>query len=98
MPKGKRERREKGYEDKGSRSTYVQAIYDVAGSEDLINKIAKDAARSKFLTPYMVAEKYGIQLGAAKKILRYLAERGVLKLYSPGRRVPIYVPASKSSR
>ncbi len=98
MPKRKRDKREKGYEDKGSRSTYVQAMYDVAGSEDLINKIAKDAVRSKFLTPYMVSERYGIQLGAAKKILRHLAERGILKLYSPGRRVPIYVPASRSSR
>ncbi len=93
MPKkkGKKE----GYSDKGQRSIVQQALYDVSVQQELLDKIAKDAKHQKFLTPYMVHERYGVSITTARKVLRMLAEQGVLKLYMPGRRTPIYVPAEK---
>ena len=59
-----------------------------------INAIAKDVKKMKCITPYLVASKYGIKISLAKKVLRELAERNVIKLVDRNRRVDIYVPAA----
>lgn len=61
-------------------------------SEELVKKLERDLKRNAFtvLTPYTLAQAYGIRISAAKKVLREAASRGLLKLYSGGR-TPIYV-------
>lgn len=93
MPKKKGEKG--SYTDKGQRGIVQQALYDVSVQQELLDRIARDAARQKFLTPYMVHERYGVSMTTARKALRMLAENGVLKLHMSGRRTPIYVPAEK---
>lgn len=59
-----------------------------------INVIARDIRKMKCITPYLIATKYGIKISLAKKVLRELAERNVIKLVDRNRRVDIYVPAA----
>ncbi|MET1128434.1 MAG: 30S ribosomal protein S25e [Thermoproteota archaeon] len=63
--------------------------------ESLYKRIAREVVREKFVTPYMIAEKYDMTISLAKQVLRRLEREGVLKLYAPSRRAPIYVPARK---
>lgn len=62
--------------------------------EKFINELKK--GEFKFCTPFMVAQKYGVKISVAKRMLREAHRRGLLILYSPGRRVPIYVPKTGS--
>lgn len=70
-----------------------QLHYDPALSEELVRKVAKDVAGMKYITPYLVAEKHGIPISTARRVLKLLEAEGLVKLLSPGRRTPIYVPA-----
>ena len=72
-----------------------KAVLDSTVPEELLNRVRRDAARSRYLTPYLVSEKYEIKISTAKKLLKMLLEEGVVELYSGGHRSPIYI--SKSS-
>lgn len=50
----------------------------------------------KFCTPFMIAQRYGVKISVAKRMLKEASRRGLLVLYSPGRRVPIYIPKTGS--
>ena len=69
--------------------------YDPRLSEELLRKAAKEVVKMKYITPYMASEKFGVPISTAKRLLRLLEAEGLIKLYSPGRRSPIYVPAGK---
>lgn len=96
MPKQRKGRKE-AYTEKGQRGIVQQAYYDVGLPEELVMRVEREARSASYLTPYLVHSKYGISMTTARRILRELEKRGVLKLYSPGRRSPIYVPASGKS-
>ena len=74
------------------RKSISKAKLDVTLPENLVNKIANDVKKSKYVTPFTLSEKYEIKISTAKKILKILEMRGILKLYSSGSRTPIYVP------
>jgi len=57
-----------------------------------VDAIARDVKKMKCITPYLIATKYGIKISLAKKVLRELAERNVIRLVDRNRRVDIYVP------
>ncbi len=92
--KGKSDKQQR-YLDKGSRSITQQALYEAHAPKELVNRVRRDIKRGQFdyLTPYMLSEKYTVTISTAKKILRELLKGGEIKLFSAGRRSPVYVPA-----
>lgn len=59
--------------------------------EGLYKRIAREIKREKYVTPSMLADKYSMTISLAKKVLRRLEREGVLELYAPNRRAPIYL-------
>ncbi len=90
MAKGKRGRKEEPTETK--RIVSLEAQIEVTG--DIIKRFERDLKRGSFkvITPYQLAQIYSIRISTARKLLRAVAEKGLIKLYSGGRN-PIYVKA-----
>ena len=63
--------------------------------ENVVKRIAREVQREKFVTPYMIAERYSMTISLAKQVLRRLEREGVVELYAKNRRAPIYVPKRK---
>jgi small subunit ribosomal protein S25e len=63
--------------------------------EDIVSKIESEVSKGtvKYYTPYTLALALNIKISAAKRALREATKRGILKLYSGGRRSPIFIPA-----
>ncbi len=61
--------------------------------EGLYQRIKREIVKEKFVTPYMLAERYNMTITLAKRVLRRLVREGVMRVYSYNRRAPIYVPA-----
>ena len=59
-----------------------------------MDQIIKEVKSMPYLTPYLVATKFGLKISRAKIILRELESKGVVKVVNRNRRVPIYVVAS----
>ncbi|RLG80210.1 MAG: 30S ribosomal protein S25e [Thermoprotei archaeon] len=64
---------------------------------ELFEKLRRDVGKGalRALTPYSLAQEYGIKISTAKKLLREAARHGLLELYSGGRRTPIYLARKK---
>uniref|UniRef100_A0A7C4HDT4 30S ribosomal protein S25e n=1 Tax=Staphylothermus marinus TaxID=2280 RepID=A0A7C4HDT4_STAMA len=62
-------------------------------SRELYDKFRKDIGKKtfKFITPYMLALQYSIKISTARKLLKIANKQGLIKLYSGGRRTPIYI-------
>jgi small subunit ribosomal protein S25e len=60
---------------------------------ELLAKVEKEIARAEdpYVTPSTIAQKYGVKVSTAKKILRLLEEKGLVKLVSRTRRTRVYV-------
>ncbi len=86
----------KGEQKKQARSAVTQAMYDVSVPPELLERAKRDAKREKYLTPFTVAQKYNVSISTARKLLRMLAEEGVIVYFSRSRRSPVYVPAEKA--
>jgi len=61
----------------------------------LVGRARKELVKARYITPFKLAQRYGISIGLAKKILKKLEEEGILIRYSGTRRSPIYVPKGK---
>jgi small subunit ribosomal protein S25e len=61
-------------------------------SPELLAKVKKDLSKVNYITPSKLASNYSIAISTARKLLKQLEKEGVLKLYSPSRRNPIYIP------
>ena len=59
--------------------------------EGLVKRIAREIRREKFVTPYMVSERYSMTVSLAKQVLKRLEREGVVERYAPNRRAPIYL-------
>ncbi len=94
LGKRKHASNKEAYVSKGDRSITKQALYDSHATEELVDRVRRDVRRGQYsyLTPYLVSERYSISMSTAKKILKELVDNGVVELFSPGRRSPIYVP------
>lgn len=64
---------------------------------DLLRKIELDVARQSFLTPTVISEKYNLQVGAAKRVLRTLDSKHVIRLVAKTPRAPLYAPVQSTS-
>ncbi len=88
-----RELRAKGLWGKRETAREKQARGIEAPSPDdpaFLNEIAK----MKVITPYAIASRHDIKLGVAKKLLRELEQRGVIKPIIKCSRIPIYQPVT----
>lgn len=90
MAKGKRGHKEEITETK--RVVSLETQIEVTG--DIIKKFERDLKRGSFkvITPYQLAQAYSIRISTARKLLRVVADKGLIKLYSGGRN-PIYIKA-----
>ena len=50
----------------------------------------------QYVTPFMVAEKFGIRISIAKKVLSSLVEKNYLRLVGGDRRIKIYEPIKEA--
>ena len=87
----KREARRKGKQPQQA-SVIQKTTYEVTLPEDLYRRAKREVLNEKAITPFMLAQKLGVSISASKRILRRLESEGVVKLYSPGKRCPIYIP------
>jgi len=76
----------------GVRPEYIQALLETGLTPDLIEKARRELVKEKYVTPFRVAQKYGIKVSTARRLLRILAGEGLLSLVSGTRRARIYVP------
>ena len=51
----------------------------------------------KYVTPYVLAEKFGFRISLAKKLLTDLAGRGLLYLVAGDNRIRIYAPVTSQA-
>jgi len=63
--------------------------------EEIVKKIESEVSKGgvKYYTPYTLAQALNVKVSAAKRALREAVKRGILKIYSGGRRSPLYIPA-----
>lgn len=82
----------RGVDEQATVSKTVSLGSRVEFTEDILKRLERDLKRNAFtvLTPYTLAQAYGIRISVAKKILREAAKRNMVVLYSGGR-TPIYV-------
>ncbi|AWR97160.1 30S ribosomal protein S25e [Acidianus sulfidivorans JP7] len=65
-------------------------------SNDTIKKIQEEISREKMITPYTLANKVGVTLSVAKRILKDLNEQGTIKEVFRNRRTAVYAANSQS--
>lgn len=65
--------------------------------EETLEKIAQEVSKNRVITPTYLAEKFDIKVSTARKLLRSLVEKGVLKEIKDvsDNQLRIYVNASK---
>jgi len=65
--------------------------------EETLDKIAQELSKNRVITPTYLAEKFNIKVSTARKLLRKLTEKGVLKEVEgvSDNQLRIYVNASK---
>ncbi len=67
-------------------------------SESLTRRASKAVESMDLITPYTLATTLNIKLSLARRVLRLLAENGVVKVIDKSRALIIAVPASKASK
>ena len=59
--------------------------------DNVVKRISREIRREQFVTPNMIAERYSMTVSLAKKVLKRLEKEGLVELYAPNRRAPIYI-------
>lgn len=98
MEKGQTKKAEEKPKEKPSREAAEQTRekLGVIGA-DLLRKIEAEIQRQSYLTPTVLSERYNLQIGASKRVLRTLAAKNSIRLVSKTRRTPLYAPMTQSS-
>ncbi|MEN2999150.1 MAG: hypothetical protein ABDH61_01025 [Acidilobaceae archaeon] len=71
---------------------YLQAQLETNLSQEILTKAKAELPKEKYVTPYKVAQKYGIKVSAAKRLMKILASEEVLARSGGNRRTPIFSP------
>ena len=61
-----------------------------------MEEVLEFAKTQPYLTPYVVAEKFGIRISIAKQVLRELAEKKYIRLVCGDKRLRIYEPIKEA--
>lgn len=64
---------------------------------DMFSKIERDAAKATLVTAPAVAEKFGLNVGVAQKVLEHLCAGGVLRCLSHSSRPRLYSRVQRAS-
>ena len=64
-------------------------------TQELVKAVEKEVRNSKVITPYLIMSRFDITYGNAKRVLKQLAKKGIIKEVSRNRRVIVYLPAAK---
>jgi len=86
----KREQPQTAIADKRERQGIITEIDD-----KMVKQAEREISQSNYITPYKLSQKLGTTISIAKKVLRELERQGKIKLYSPGKRDPVYITTSK---
>jgi len=65
-------------------------------NESLIRRASKAVGGMDLITPYTLATTLNIKLSLARRVLRLLAEKGVVNVVDKSRALIIAIPASKA--
>ncbi|MEM0444473.1 MAG: hypothetical protein QXW60_07290 [Nitrososphaerota archaeon] len=60
-----------------------------------ISEVESFVQSQPYLTPYVIAEKFGVRLSIAKRLLRGLAEKGVIRPIENVARLKLYAPTKE---
>lgn len=63
-----------------------------------MEELAEFAKSQRYLTPYIISEKFGIRLSVAKQVLNRLAEAKVIRLVAGDSRLRIYAPVELAEK
>ncbi len=98
MEKGQTKKTEEKPKEKPTREAAEQTRekLGIIGS-DLLRKIETEIPRQTYLTPTVLSERYNLQLGASKRVLRTLAAKNAIRLISKTRRAPLYAPVIQAT-
>ena len=69
---------------------YNRIVRDYTISDEQLDEIKKDCARSKIITPQTIAQRHNIRVSRAKEIVSDLVESGELFTYFKGPHTVIY--------
>ncbi|MCS7107403.1 MAG: hypothetical protein NZ902_04800 [Acidilobaceae archaeon] len=92
MSKEKAPKRAKKQEKVELKPEYVQAQLETNLSQEILVKAKAELPKEKYVTPFKVAQKYGIKISTAKRLLKILAGEEVLVRAGGNRRAPIFSP------
>ncbi|HLI46086.1 MAG TPA: hypothetical protein VKU94_02725 [Geobacterales bacterium] len=62
-------------------------------NEQILESVKSEVKETPYLSPWVIASKYGIKMGEAKRILQSLEKEGVIKYAYKSSRNPIFVAA-----
>ncbi len=98
MEKGQTKKTEEKPKEKPTREAAEQTRekLGIIGS-DLLRKIETEISRQTYLTPTVLSERYNLQLGASKRVLRSLAAKNAIRLVSKTPRAPLYAPVVQAA-
>lgn len=89
----KRQEKEKAKKEKGSEKVKIDKRVGEVLS-DIDEKVLEKLKGFKVITPYVVFTQTGLRLGEAKRLLKRLEEKGLLKRVNEENRLPLYTQAA----
>lgn len=85
--------------EQAPRIVVEQTLRTTTNIEEIVRKIKSEVEKgaAKMYTPYTLAQALEVRVSDAKRALKEAVKLGILKVYSPGRRSPIYIPGKQQS-
>lgn len=84
-----RRQEKEGKKEKVERPKIEKRVGEILTEED--EKIFEKVKGTMVLTPYVVFSQTGLKMGEAKRFLKRLEEKGLVRRVNSDNRVPIYV-------
>jgi len=88
----KRMRRAQKIKEKKEKKPEMKIAASGALTSASMDQIRRELVKMPYITPYLLASKFGLKISRARSILRTLESEGLIRAYDYNRRVPIYVP------
>lgn len=88
------EEQEKKEKKKAPSKTGKEVISrNVVIDEETRKRVQDELKNENVITPYVLAQKAGISISVAKKILSQMAQEGAIKLAAKNKRTAVYIAA-----
>lgn len=86
--------RKAGKGEESKKSEFKEIVAEV--TDQLLVQARRDVERERWVTPHKLAQRYGVKVSIAKKILKQLEDEGVVVIFTKNRRTPVYLPTKKA--